>query len=111
MDAEIKRKWVEALRSGKYAQTKSHLRDHTGYCCLGVLCDIVAPSLWEEADEMDDYFDHLRANSFPHPDILRQAGITDDTDSDVQHPLWTAAHMNDDGYGFGTIADFIEASL
>lgn len=33
--------WVEALRSGKYQQTRRALRDgFGGYCCLGVACKI-----------------------------------------------------------------------
>src|SRR6478752_3030143 len=35
------RKWQEALLSGKYKQTRNVLNDGNGYCCLGVLCDIV----------------------------------------------------------------------
>lgn len=34
------RKWVEALRSGEYTQTKSHLQDEHGHCCLGVGCEV-----------------------------------------------------------------------
>lgn len=37
------KKWVKALRSGKYQQTKSRLQDEKGYCCLGVACDIFIP--------------------------------------------------------------------
>jgi hypothetical protein len=40
MKQEIKEKWVAALRSGEYQQTRSTLRDGTGFCCLGVLTDI-----------------------------------------------------------------------
>lgn len=32
------RKWVKALRSGKYKQAKYVLHDGEGYCCLGVVC-------------------------------------------------------------------------
>lgn len=28
--------WLNALESGKYKQTKDVLRDHYGYCCLGL---------------------------------------------------------------------------
>jgi len=38
---EIKERWLEALRSGKYKQTTGYLRDDDGFCCLGVLCDVV----------------------------------------------------------------------
>lgn len=33
-------KLVDALRSGKYRQIRSQLFDGTGYCCLGVACEI-----------------------------------------------------------------------
>lgn len=36
----LKDEWIIALRSNKYDQTTSHLRDAYGYCCLGVACDI-----------------------------------------------------------------------
>ncbi|MCH7541603.1 hypothetical protein IH981_02400 [Patescibacteria group bacterium] len=34
------KKWVEALRSGDYAQTTSVLHNIHGYCCLGVACEL-----------------------------------------------------------------------
>jgi len=37
MDAELKSKWVKALRSGEYEQCRNALHDGKGYCCLGVL--------------------------------------------------------------------------
>lgn len=44
---EVKAKWLEALRSGRYQQGRSYL--HTAspdgedrFCCLGVLCDLAA---------------------------------------------------------------------
>lgn len=42
MDADVKTKWIEALRSGKYQQCRLSLHDtlNDQYCCLGVLCDI-----------------------------------------------------------------------
>lgn len=45
----VKRKWLAALRSGKYKQTTGALYDSTndGFCCLGVLCHI------EGADKED----------------------------------------------------------
>lgn len=43
MDPELKKKWVEALRSGDYEQGETRL--YTGstnqFCCLGVLCKVV----------------------------------------------------------------------
>lgn len=40
MNKEIKKLWIEALRSGKYKQGKGKLKRDGKYCCLGVLCAI-----------------------------------------------------------------------
>lgn len=40
------RKWIRALRSGKYAQGTSYLRRADKFCCLGVACDLVMPDAW-----------------------------------------------------------------
>lgn len=37
----LKKRWVAALRSGKYKQGKGTLLAGGKYCCLGVLCEIV----------------------------------------------------------------------
>lgn len=36
-------KWIDALRSGEYKQTKETLQDKNGFCCLGVACDLFIP--------------------------------------------------------------------
>lgn len=45
MKKEIADKWVSALRSGKYRQSKNVLKRRNkigddSYCCLGVLCEV-----------------------------------------------------------------------
>lgn len=40
MNENVKRLWLKALRSGKYRRTRFRLRTESGYCCLGVLCDL-----------------------------------------------------------------------
>ena len=48
MNADLKRKWLAALRSGKYQQAKAALhRQGDGFCCLGVLCDVSGLGKWE----------------------------------------------------------------
>lgn len=37
---ELQTKWIEALESGEYKQSRRALNDGTGFCCLGVLCEI-----------------------------------------------------------------------
>jgi hypothetical protein len=50
MDAQIKAKWVAALRSGKYKQGRRALKqkDKNGvvcHCCLGVLLEVLGPEV------------------------------------------------------------------
>ena len=53
---DLKEKWIEALRSGKYPKGYQALRSPMGFCCLGVLCDIVDPNGWSEGtNEHGDY--------------------------------------------------------
>lgn len=41
MSKILKKKWLNALRSGKFKQGRAILRNKNGeYCCLGVLCAI-----------------------------------------------------------------------
>ena len=56
MNPEIKALWLDALRSGEYKQGKAYLKkeDRKGghqYCCLGVLCDVVAKELPDQVKE------------------------------------------------------------
>lgn len=46
MLTDLQRKWLDALKSGDYKQAKGSLRTSSGYCCLGVACDIVDPDGW-----------------------------------------------------------------
>lgn len=40
------RKWVKALRSGKYKQGIGALRLADKFCCLGVACDVFDKTRW-----------------------------------------------------------------
>lgn len=45
MKQAIKRKWITALRSGKFKQGKRRLKNTDGtFCCLGVLACLVDPT-------------------------------------------------------------------
>jgi len=47
MNKKWKKKWIKALLSGEYTQGYGYLKTlDNKYCCLGVLCDIVAPNEW-----------------------------------------------------------------
>lgn len=114
MDAEVKQRWLEALRSGKYAQTRNALRrplaeDETteGFCCLGVLCDVLDPNGWEDELDIAGYRNWRHptgraATSLPIA-LEEQLGLTG--------VIGELIDQNDDGSPFASIADFIEANL
>ena len=108
MDADLKRRWVEALRSGDYAQGMTALCqiDSDGdayYCCLGVLAEV---ELGEDAWELP-----------PHG--ISEGALFIDGDRNyygAKQGHFTAAEekliadWNDCGKTFAQIADRIEAS-
>lgn len=54
MNQEIKKLWVDALRSGRYEQGVGVLRDRADkYCCLGVLCELAVEANVLERAEPD----------------------------------------------------------
>lgn len=134
MNAEIKRKWVAALRSGEYRQAKDYLArtnddgQVVGYCCLGVLCEIavqeeaIAPpspinyegSLWYDGDDvvLPESVAAWAGLDSEDPAVPRPEGAR-------EHPSFlsrgedktTLASLNDGGFTFAQIADLIEEHL
>lgn len=106
MDKVIKEKWIAALRSGEYTQAQNRLRIKNGdnsfsYCCLGVLCNIIDPDGWKDADCW-------------LYDGKEQAGIPSALCGPYDISLrsqWDLAEMNDNGKNFTEIADYIEKNL
>lgn len=114
MIPEIKAKWIDALRSGQYEQGQRALKTPDGkFCCLGVLCDILAPGKWTATEQEDadgillgtfDYT-HWGDGEMPAYQIQEEAGI----DKEVCTKL--AVMNDDDGLNFGAIADWVESHL
>lgn len=75
MDANLKSKWVEALRSGQYEQTAEQLVCGGAYCCLGVLC-IVAGYDIGDSDTSYRKLDGLLGNYGPFIDLNDNQGKT-----------------------------------
>lgn len=135
MDANLKAQWLTALRSGEYKQGKFALRDSEGgYCCLGVLCDVIDPNGWDDGDlwhaparmltdsggddENVAYSGHLIPeaiaesllglddNGSPNQNgILDFTARTPDGYDDTPQAL---SSLNDYGFTFAQIADVIE---
>jgi len=114
MKQELKTKWIEALRSGDYAQNTSLLRNRNNeYCCLGVLCDVMKLP-WER--ESSGNF-AIRTKEYVNPNIrwFRTAALSSPMLADIGMDVEdhdTLTQMNDtDGKNFNEIADWIEENL
>lgn len=106
----LQKKWLAELRSGKWTQVRSALRDDgNGRCCLGVACDVVGC-------EWDGTRARL-AEGATRGDVLpygawQALGLRDEEGSgrgrnwDSTPPLYM---RNDRGESFAKIADTIEA--
>ncbi len=121
MNPEIKKRWVEALRSGEYRQGTHALKqvvyDATGeqyvkYCCLGVLCDLhqkaTALSLWRSDTQrgVQTYCDSL---CYLPCDVFAWAGLQS---HDPMVEDSSLSCLNDaGGFTFDMIADKIEEHL
>lgn len=92
------RKWINALRSGKYKQTKDTLRDANGFCCLGVLDEIFPEKcLSGGGNWFLNNYEQIGLGSY------RGSLYNDDGSSCV-----SLSQLNDDGYTFDEIADVIQ---
>jgi hypothetical protein len=122
MNAEVKKKWLAALRSGKYKQGKYTLRtEDNEFCCLGVLCEVariegVIPNPKHAIPKYDDKVrwlygrgsvDERRYGTLPS-EVAAWAELWD-------NPLlgeYSAADWNDSqGRSFEEIADLVEEHL
>ena len=78
------KKWIDALRSGQYEQCQGQLKCRDRHCCLGVLAEVHGKVSWTDTDhDLDE-------------DILPTS---------IQYEL---IDMNDGGYSFRDIAEYIE---
>jgi hypothetical protein len=101
MNAELKQKWVEALRSGKYPQGINYLRTDQGYCCLGVLCDVIDGSKWQKGV----------GNLWTHGTKLKFLAEDEAARMQIRRYTGDLMDMNDRGQPFDKIADFIDQNI
>jgi len=112
VNAELKAKWLEALRSGKYDQISGQLRVGNCFCCLGVLCDIANPKGWDD-EEWNDVVGEEDGEDYgvtrcvsELPDRFRsRIGMT------FEHQERLVRMNDDERKSFSQIADYIEAKL
>lgn len=114
MNQKIKELWINALRSGEYKQSQHALRTVSGFCCLGVLCDLAAKlelGTWRQTIESKWVFEPMGGNSRQDTlpgRVVEWAGLRD---SNPDTDKGSLASLNDHGKSFEEIADIIQAEL
>lgn len=119
MDKVVAQRWVNALRSGEYRQTDGALQNDSGFCCLGVLCDlavkdgVIPPPRVDDETEVTLYGgpDELADHELPPTSVHVWSGLNPKTtyvipELGLEETLYG---LNDDrGFDFRQIADVIE---
>lgn len=132
MNPDVKAKWLTALRSGEYSQTKGYLHNAEGYCCLGVLCDIAVKDgvIESSTSDAENYAEGVRIYDgraeLPTDTVAAWAGfginefglrelsptVTAYHPEDGSESAITLSELNDTwGASFETIADLVEEQL
>ena len=127
MRLEIKNLWLKALTSGEYKQTTGALRTKSGYCCLGVLCDIYRKETGKGRWRLSGIANHQhfvdiatgksRISMLPTL-VAKWAGlVSNESDHHVSPSVTISgirvslASLNDNGSKFSEIAGVIEVGL
>ncbi len=112
MNKELKKKWLKALRSGKYKQGKGALKreinqkKECAFCCLGVLCDIIDNTKWRTERTVYEYNNNGEVVSGVLP-----ISLTSKYNIDVLQTN-KLIDMNDiKNLDFNEIADYIESNF
>lgn len=106
--------WVAALRSGDYPQSRGHLKDDVGFCCLGVACEVAIANGEElDVEQHGTHLSYYDGAAYVLPDKVRRwLGLRDDEGTfrpPVEDRYNALTELNDAGWSFNMIADFIES--
>lgn len=108
------KKWVKALRSGKFKRTEGRLRIGDMFCCLGVACEIAKKDGVRLSVKKfvpvggGECFAYGGQHNYLPSAVRRWLGLADQSGSFAGDEDSLAAH-NDDGESFAAIARLIES--
>ena len=116
---EFTKKWVVALRSGKYKQGKGVLRNEKDeFCCLGVACDLYIKEFggdaWQRCSAGQGIYKFLADGADPiaflAPSVRDRLGLASLSGKYYMELGGSSLIIiNDDGWSFKKIADLIES--
>jgi len=104
LNPKVKKKWLAALKSGKYRKAKGHLKHHGRHCCLGVLCDLFDPAGWEDHDYGGSTKLYAGRDTTPPEEVIEWSGLT-------ELALTRLMNANDETTGWGKVIQLIEEDL
>lgn len=117
MNPEVKKKWIDALRSGHYRQGEDCLKlrmEQNYFCCLGVLCDIYI----NEHPELEiNWIDHdYESSAFINEKLYLPEQVREWVNLETKNATYINENGkkssldldNDNGKTFNEISDIIE---
>lgn len=115
MKTEIAALWTTALTNGSRKQVMGQLKRDGGFCCLGVLCDLYIEAGVDKSAHWDVHY-CFHSNADQEAGILpRQvqlwAGLDTPTGRTHEGASGSLIGLNDNGYSFEFIANFINAHV
>ena len=120
---EVKKQWVEALRSGEYKQGQAVLCKDDAFCCLGVLCDLAVKAGVIEPPNVQGggytiyyegsaHFPGESVEDWAYQDSYAVAEFSEMWYVDYAGGEAGLSHLNDNvGLSFTELADLIEEHL
>lgn len=111
MREDVAKRWIEALRSGKYKQGQGELNCNNNFCCLGVLCDLYKDELQIKTRVVECGVITVYDNAttlLPHS--VRTFAEMKSTSGRLTKDL-SLVSLNDNGKTFAEIADVIEQNI
>ena len=132
MKKTVMKKWVKALRSGKFKQGRGTLKQYNRqgdaqHCCLGVLCElynqdmvkkkkkklsekVISSDSYHHSSFLHGFVEFNRSRDYLPKKVTEWAGIENNLGCFVykNHKDGCLADLNDDGTRFKSIANIIE---
>lgn len=105
----LAQKWVEALRSGRFAQGRCALNTGNRFCCLGVACELFVPES-QKLKTVDGVGYINRFGKLPDP-LVQALGLRTNGGAfeSQRFGRTSLVNLNDGGRTFAEIADIIES--
>ena len=129
MRKEVAKKWIKALRSGKYKQGQEYLKYYNQkhqprHCCLGVLCELYNDEMKKNHKKTlsikTDFDGSPLKNGYVKfdgkhdflPSVVRKWAGIKNRDGKINRGSYNSlAGMNDSGKTFKTISNVIEKNV